>query len=126
MPVVVHVIDKKFSKFKKPVLQSAKRLVTTGFFLEVYLVGDDFMKKNVLSFEHPKGFPSPHIKEKPLGEIYLNPKYIEEHNEDLIYMLIHGFTHLLGYDHIKKSDRIAMEKKEHAISRRIGHRIGRD
>lgn len=124
--VVVEVLDKKFAYLKKTILQKARLLTEGNFYFEVYLVGDDFMKKNVLSFEHPKGFPSPHIKEKPLGEIYLNPKYIEEHGEDLIYMLIHGFTHLLGYDHIKKSDRIAMEKKEHAISRRIGHRISRD
>ncbi len=74
--------------------------------VEVYIVGDAFMKKNVLAFPAPKNFPRPDLPKgvKPLGEIYLNPGSEK--------MLIHGFLHLLGYDHQKKSDRMEMEKKE--------------
>lgn len=108
--------------------------------VEVYLVGDEFMKKNVLAFPAPRNFPRPDIRKdiKYLGEIYLNPGYIERESleirnwkprtspayggtvrarleiasQKLAYMLIHGFLHLLGYDHKKKNDRIEMEKKE--------------
>lgn len=114
--VVVEVADKKAARYKKNITATARWLMKTlnkgNFYLEIYLVGDEFMHKNVLSFAHPRGFPRPDIKQTPLGEIYLNPRYIEEHGENLTYMLIHGFLHLLGYDHIKKSDRIAMEKRE--------------
>ena len=133
MPVVVEVLDKQFSALKKSVLKQAQWLVGKEEYVEIYLVGDDFMYKNVLSFPHPQGFPRPDIKQQVLGEIYLNPSYIKEHGEDLVFMLVHGFLHLLGYDHIKKSDRIVMERKEkklladyknmYAISGRTRHRI---
>ena len=76
------------------------------------MVGKEFMNKNVLAFPTPKSFPRPDINRKPLGEIYLNPQYIKENGEDLIFMFIHGFLHLLGYDHKRRNDRIRMEKKE--------------
>lgn len=88
--------------------------------VEVFLVDDAFMKKNVLSFEAPKDFPHPESqKYQPLGEIYLNPKYIKENNENLVYMLVHGLLHLLGYDHKSKSDRMKMEAKEGEIMQKL-------
>ncbi|MBN1129141.1 MAG: rRNA maturation RNase YbeY [Chitinispirillaceae bacterium] len=55
-----------------------------------------------------------------LGEIYLSipraaaqaREYGLTVHEEIIRLFIHGFLHLLGYDHIKKADRLAMEKKE--------------
>ena len=89
-------------------------------YLEVFLVDDSFMKKNVLSFESPKDFPHPESKNyQPMGEIYLNPKYIKEHGEDLTLMLVHGLLHLLGYDHKNKSDRMKMEAEEQRLCRAI-------
>ena len=89
--------------------------------VEVYLVDDSFMSQNVLAFPAPKNFPRPDLpgKIKPLGEIYLNPKQIRREGGQLTSMLIHGFLHLLGYDHKKKSDRIEMEKKEKQLWRQI-------
>lgn len=80
--------------------------------IEVHLVGDAVMKKNVLSYEAPETFPHPESKTIPLGEIFLNPAYIRSRDEDFDLMLVHGLLHLLGYDHKQKSDRIKMEKKE--------------
>jgi rRNA maturation RNase YbeY len=125
--VIVEVSNKSLVKYKKSIakasewllhnvlVENAPKAKAQGYFLEVFLVGDEFMHKNVLSFPHPQNFPRPDVKQIPLGEIYLNPKYIEEHEENLVFMLIHGFLHLLGYDHIKKSDRIAMEKREQEL-----------
>ncbi|PIR86704.1 MAG: rRNA maturation RNase YbeY [Candidatus Harrisonbacteria bacterium CG10_big_fil_rev_8_21_14_0_10_49_15] len=106
--------------------------------LEVFLVGDSFMKKNVLSFPAPRDFPRPDLKGAiSLGEIYLNPAYIAEESSDLpagrqelgnwkleisaklVYMFIHGFLHLLGYDHDKKDARIEMETREKQLLRQL-------
>lgn len=71
---------------------------------------------NVLSFPAPKDFPRPDVKNyETIGEIYLNPIYIERNNENFIFMFVHGFLHLMGYDHKIKSDAIIMERKEAEI-----------
>ena len=128
--LVVEVLDSKAARYKKMVVKTARWLVRRfkkgGFYVEVVLVGDKTMKKNVYSYPAKKGFPYPGIKQKPLGEIYLNPSFIGKEKitfgtEDLAlptklnYMLIHGFLHLLGYDHIKKNDTITMERLEHKL-----------
>lgn len=89
---------------------------------------------NVLSFEEPKDFKYPlkSAKEKiknqgkRLGEIYLNLMMCQEYalkNKikgarqmlETQFLILHGVLHLLGYDHIKKSDTIKMEAKEKEI-----------
>lgn len=70
---------------------------------------------NVLAFPYSKGFPSPESKKTNLGEIYLAPAYIKKHNENINFMLVHGILHLLGFNHIKKNDRIEMEKLERKL-----------
>jgi len=76
-----------------------------------------FFKKNkepdILSFNWPKNFPSID-KKPPLGEIYLNKKVLKD-KQYLKRLLVHGFLHLLGFTHFKKSDSIKMEKKEAQI-----------
>ena len=62
---------------------------------------------NVLSFRVPVDFPG-----DILGEVYLDPAYIKQHDENIGIMLVHGVLHILGYDHRKKNDRIKMEQKE--------------
>jgi len=37
------------------------------------------------------------------------------------FLIIHGFLHLLGFDHIREEDRIVMEKKEEEIFRKINN-----
>ena len=85
------------------------------FYVEVNLVDDSFMKKNVLSYPADPNFPRPDVIEKNLGEIYLNPNYIKEYNEDFDLMLVHGFLHLLGYDHKEGADALKMEAKEQEL-----------
>lgn len=87
--------------------------------LEIFIVGDEQMPKNVLAFPADASFPRPDLKQPSLGEIYLNPSYITAHGENFEYMLIHGFLHLLGYDHIQKSDRMVMEAQEQKLLRAL-------
>lgn len=81
--------------------------------VEVHIVADSFMKKNVLAYPASSDFPRPDLEGyRDMGEIYINPFYIKRQGEDFTFMLIHGFLHLLGYDHTEKHDTLAMEKKE--------------
>src|SRR3989344_3941969 len=125
--VVVLSLKKKFKKLEFKIQTLGRELLKAekkdGFYFEVYLVDRAFMNKNVLAFPAPRFFNRPDIKQKNLGEIYLNPDYIrnekleirnKELNFDkkLRYLLIHGFLHLLGYGHKKKGDTIIMQRKE--------------
>ena len=116
--VIVTALDSRVGILRQKVGAAAERLARRekGTSFEVYLGSDRFMKKNVLAFPAPEGFPHPDIAGgKFLGEIYLNPFYIKRKGEDLLFMLIHGYLHLLGYDHIKKGDRMAMERRERSL-----------
>lgn len=117
-------LEKNIARTLRGVLKKLKK----GGEVEVYLVSNEEMRKlnraargknkatNVLAFEAPS-FPHPNTSRKPLGEVYLAPDYIEKKKENLELLAIHGLLHLLGYDHMKKRDRIEMEKKERALWR---------
>ena len=61
--------------------------------------------------------------EDVLGDIIIyKPKVEEQAKEyghsferELSYMVVHGFYHLMGYDHIKEEDKIVMRPKEEKI-----------
>ena|SRR3989344_6906509 len=115
----VTVTEKEFESYKKETTALTRRFFREmdqeNAVVDIFLVGDKFMKKNVLAFPSPKSVPRPDIKGKMLGEIYLNPKYIKNNKESFEFILIHGLLHLLGYDHIRKADRIVMEQKENEL-----------
>ena len=126
MKKIVFSIGQEFISEEKIVKQTLKKIEKffdlKNKYVEVYLVTDQFMKKNVLSFPAPKDFPRPDIKDyKNLGEIYLNPNYIKTHGEDFVFMLVHGFLHLLGYDHKIREERLEMEQKEKEVLDRISN-----
>ena len=98
---------------------SAEKLGIKNTSLEVNLVGDDVIKTNVKSYPAPTGFPHPENEEIYLGEIYLNPDYISAHGENFDLMLIHGFLHLLGYDHKQDDDAEKMEALEGELLKNI-------
>ena len=78
---------------------------------------------NVISFPFMDNLP----KEKIIGDIIICPsvaskearKYGNNFVDYVAFLLIHGFLHLLGYDHIKEKDRLIMERKEEEIFRSI-------
>lgn len=63
------------------------------------------------------------IQEDILGDIIISIEKVEEQAEEyqhsfereLSYMLVHGFYHLMGYDHIEEVDKIEMRPKEEKI-----------
>ena len=58
-----------------------------------------------------------------LGDIVISIERVEQQAEEychsfereLAYMLVHGFYHLMGYDHIVEEDKIKMRKKDENI-----------
>ena len=123
-----------------PMLQHRARralfyLGLSGVYLEIYLISSvamrklnkTFRKKNkvtdVLSFEMPKPFILPKLPLRPIGQIYLAPKYIKRHigknHADINFLLVHGLLHLLGYDHVRKGDMIKMQRKEEFLMTKL-------
>lgn len=65
--------------------------------------------------------------EEPLGDIVISIEQVQaqakeyEHSfeRELAYMVVHGFYHLMGYDHIELSDRTEMREKEENILNKL-------
>ncbi len=62
-----------------------------------------------------------------LGDIVISIERVKEQaieyehsfERELSYMVVHGFCHLLGYDHIDENDKKIMRKKEEEILSKI-------
>ncbi len=142
MKLEIIVLDKPAQKFKQPVVKYAcrlTRLLRKRGIAEVYLIGSSRMKglnkrfrgkdktTTVLSFVNPKEFPPSLFpgKSEGLGEVYLDPVYIQKKHQDLSLMLVHGVLHIMGYGHKKKCDRIKMQKKEAQLLSKLNPRDSR-
>lgn len=61
--------------------------------------------------------------EDVLGDVIISIEKVKEQAEEyghsfereLSYMLVHGFYHLMGYDHIEEKDKVVMRPKEEKI-----------
>ena len=134
MGIQVITLNKKGERLKKIVLFIAEKslvyLKKEEIYLEIYLADEFLMKEinqkfrhqdkraKVLSFIEPKNFPHPETKNKVLGEIYLHSDYFSKTGQpkkELVFFLVHGLLHLLGYEHFKKRDRIKMERLNEKI-----------
>ena len=66
--------------------------------------------------------------EDVLGDIIISLERVREQaNEynhsferEFAYMIVHGFYHLMGYDHIKKEDKAIMRIKEEKVLNKLG------
>ncbi len=69
-------------------------------------------------------------QEDILGDIVISIEKVKEQakeyghsfEREFAYMLVHGFYHLMGYDHIKEEDKIIMRPKEENILAKLGIR----
>jgi len=68
--------------------------------------------------------------EDVLGDIVISIDKVKRQAEDyghsfereLSYMIVHGFYHLMGYDHIEEEDKIKMRPKEENVLEKLGIR----
>ena len=66
--------------------------------------------------------------EEPIGDVIISVQKVKEQAEEynhsfereLAYMLVHGFYHLMGYDHMKDEDKQKMRAKEENILKNVG------
>ena len=66
--------------------------------------------------------------EDVLGDIVISIEKVKQQAEEyghsfereLSYMIVHGFYHLMGYDHIKEDDKAIMRLKEENILNKLG------
>jgi probable rRNA maturation factor len=109
--------------------------IKKGFEVSVIIIGDQkikslnkkFRKKNqvtdVLSFSAQEGNQILPQEVDYLGEIFIcypqvirqAKKYNNSIKDEFSLLLVHGFLHLLGYDHIKQADYLKMKKLEEKI-----------
>lgn len=62
-----------------------------------------------------------------LGDIVISIEKVKEQAKDyghsfereLSYMVVHGFYHLMGYDHIEEKDKIVMREKEENVLQKL-------
>lgn len=65
-----------------------------------------------------------------LGDIVISIQKVQEQaieyghsfERELSYMVVHGFYHLMGYDHMVEEDKKVMRKKEEAVLEKLGIR----
>ena len=68
------------------------------------------------------------LYEDVLGDIIISIEKVREQAEEyghsfereFAYMLVHGFYHLMGYDHIEDDDKVVMRKKEEIVLNKLG------
>ena len=68
--------------------------------------------------------------EDVFGDIVISIEKVEEQakeyghsfEREFAYMLVHGFYHLMGYDHIQEEDKVIMRVKEEKVLKKLGIR----
>ena len=68
------------------------------------------------------------LYEDVLGDIVISVEKVQEQakeyghsfERELSYMVVHGFYHLMGYDHIEEKDKEIMRPKEENILKKLG------
>lgn len=104
----IHELNKKFRGIDRPtdVLSFALRESDEPkiFGAEKEILGDI-----IISLERAK------IQAEDFGHSFLR---------EIIFLEVHGFLHLLGYDHIEENDRIEMEAEQKFVMEKLG--IGRN
>lgn len=104
-PEEIHRLNKKFRKVDKET-----DVLSFPMFEKKELENIiDQRKKNILP--------------EAIGDIVISMQRIEEQakeyghsfERELSYMLVHGFYHIMGYDHIEEKDKVRMRPKEEKI-----------
>ena len=146
--------NEKYEKVIKKVLKECfkeENIQDSGLYITITLTNPEYIRNinkqyrgidkatDVLSFPmFEKDELDRKIKEKDflpedvLGDIIISiPKVEEQAKEyehsferELSYMVVHGFYHLMGYDHIQAEDKKIMRPKEEKILSSL--KIGRD
>ena len=101
---------------------------------EIQKINNEFRKINkptdVLSFpmfEKDEIYSKPEEIRETLGDIVISIERVEEQakeyghsfERELSYMVVHGFYHLMGYDHIEQEEKKIMREKEENVLEKL-------
>jgi probable rRNA maturation factor len=120
---------------RRAIREAAAELATTEAELAIVLTDDSAVRllnrhwrgidapTNVLSFPTTQPLGEPPL----LGDIVLAYETIaaqarrarKPFAHHLAHLLVHGFLHLLGYDHVRDKDALVMERLERDVLRRL-------
>lgn len=119
-----------------------EKLTGTNLYISITLTTPDEIRKinkeyrnidketDVLSFPMFEKYEIDEIVKKQenevsetIGDIIISIERVEEQakeyghsfERELAYMVVHGFYHLMGYDHIDENDKVLMREKEEYI-----------
>lgn len=131
------IIDKVFETcFKEENLYDSK------IYISIILTDEENIQKinkeyrnidkatDVLSFPmfEPEEIEEAKTREEVLGDIIVCMPIVKkqaaeyEHSEEreFAYMLVHGFYHVMGYDHMVEEDKVKMRAKEEIVLKKLG------
>ena len=85
-----------------------------------------FQKEEITNIIESSKNKKPEI-EDVLGDIMISIPRVKEQaieyghsfERELSYMVVHGFYHVMGYDHIKEEDKVVMRPKEEYILNKL-------
>lgn len=133
-------LTEECEKLKEFLVQVAKDEKLDNIIYNVIIINNEKIRKinreyrnidretDVISFalEDEKSFNRTDIR--VLGDIYISIdkarsqalEYGHSFKRELYFLAVHGFLHLLGYDHMKKEDEDVMFKKQEEVLSRYG------
>ncbi len=137
--------DKKFQEIIDKVYETCFKeegLYNGKIYLSIIISNEEYIKKinskfrNVDSITDVLSFPmfekeeieSIKQQEEVLGDIIICIPRVQSQAEEFghgfdrefAYMLVHGFYHLMGYDHMEEEDKNKMRAKEENILKKVG------
>ncbi len=131
------IIDKVYEAcFKEEDLYNYKIYVSIILSNEEYIKEINAKYRNIDKVTDVLSFPmfekneieNAKAEEEVLGDIIVCiPRVKEQAKEyghgfdrEFAYMLVHGFYHLMGYDHMEEEEKKAMREKEENVLKKIG------
>ena len=131
------IIDKVYEAcFKEEDLYNYKIYISVILSNEEYIKKINAQYRNIDKVTDVLSFPMfesseieyAKVQEEVLGDIIVCiPRVQEQAKEyghgferEFAYMLVHGFYHLMGYDHINENEKKAMREKEENVLKKIG------
>ena len=137
--------DKKYEKIIDKVFEACfkeENLYDYKMYISIILTNEENIQKinkeyrnidkstDVLSFPmfQPEEIEEAKTREEVLGDVIVCIPIVKkqaveyEHSEEreFAYMLVHGFYHLMGYDHMVEEDKVKMRAKEECVLNKLG------
>ena len=136
-PKYEHIVKSVFDKcFEEENIQDSKLYITVTFTNPENIRKINKQYRNIDKATDVLSFPlyekqeldkkieqQEFLHEDVLGDVVISIEKVEEQakeyghsfERELSYMLVHGFYHLMGYDHIEEEDKKKMREKEEKI-----------